>query len=489
MLGTLQSLILENGYLDFPEHFYQRNTPTGLKGAHLISFNPEVAKLLDLNPCKVNPDELAHYFGGGGLLPTSQPLAMKYAGHQFGAYNPDLGDGRGLLLGEVVNQKGERWDLHLKGAGKTAFSRFGDGKAVLRSSIREYLVSEAMYGLNIPTTRALCLIGSHEYTLREGMEPCAMVLRVSQCHIRFGHFEHFYYSRKHDDLKRLADYCLDRYFPNLLKESDPYLAMFREIRDRSINMVAKWQAYGFVHGVMNTDNMSILGETFDYGPYTFMDNYRADFVSSHTDHQGRYAFHRQPDIVLWNLSCLAQALLPLTGKEKLIESLDEYKSLYLTAYYQLMRKRLGLQVKREGDDLLVDKLIELASVQRIDLNRFLRDLCSFEPSQQPSLDQCLSHFAQASSAKDLLFDYAQRLAEEAASPPIRQQQMRAVNPCYLLRNYMAEEAIKAANQGDYQGVNELLAVVRKPFEEKAEFARYAEVPPEWASGISLSCSS
>ncbi len=493
-LKAFNQLTLENSYLDFPEHFYHRVNPRGLKNAHLISFNPDVATLLDLDPCSVQPSDLARFFGGGDTLPGSEPLAMKYGGHQFGQYNPDLGDGRGLLLGEIVNHKGERWDLHLKGSGKTAYSRFGDGRAVLRSSIREYLISAAMQGLGIPTTQALSLVGSEEYTMREGMELCAKVLRVTQCHIRFGHFEHLYYTRQHDALKTLTDYCLTRYFPECKaahqdSAEQAYLAMFKQIRDLSIEMVVKWQAYGFVHGVMNTDNMSILGETFDYGPYVFMDRYQPDFISNHTDHEGRYAFKRQPDIMLWNLSCLAQALLPLIEREALVAALDEYKDRYQQAYYQQMKTRLGWMTDQEGDNLLVDQLIQLATQQRIDLNRFLRDLCKLQPDKDSSLHQCLSHFTDPVAATDWLVAYTQRTEREASSFPIRQQQMRSVNPCYLLRSYMLEEAILEANNGDYRLVNTLLSVVRRPFEDKAEFARYAGEPPEWAGGISLSCSS
>lgn len=499
MLKAFNELTLENGYLNFPANFYHRINPRGLKNAHLISFNPDVSLLLDLDPCTVLPSDLARFFGGGDIIPGSEPLAMKYAGHQFGQYNPDLGDGRGLLLGEVVNSKGERWDLHLKGAGKTAYSRFGDGRAVLRSSIREYLISAAMQGLGIPTTQALCLVGSEEYTMREGMELCAKVLRVTQCHIRFGHFEHLYYSRQYDALKSLADYCVDRYFPDCKNveskltsselPSAAYLAMFKQIRDLSIEMVAKWQAYSFVHGVMNTDNMSIIGETFDYGPYVFMDQYQPDFVSNHTDHEGRYAFKHQPDIVLWNLSCLAQALLPLIERDDLVAALDEFKGLYQQVYYRQMKTRLGWITNQEGDNELVDQLIQLATTQRIDLNRFLRDLCDLEANNDATLHQCLSHFGNPVAATDWLVAYTQRTEQEASSFPIRQQQMHSVNPCYMLRSYMLEEAILEANNGDYRLVNVLLSVVRHPFEQKAEFQRYAGEPPEWAGGISLSCSS
>ncbi len=488
-IKALNQLEVDCSYLSLPPHLYQKVQPKPLKNAHLISFNPAVAQLLDLDACGINPSEIVAYFGQGALLNGSVPLAMKYSGHQFGIYNPELGDGRGVLLGEVVNSVGERWDLHLKGAGQTAYSRMGDGRAVLRSSIREYLVSEAMFALGIPTTRALCLLGSEEYTLREGMEPCALVLRVTQCHIRFGHFEHLYHTRQHEDLKHLADYCIDRYFPAAKHAKNPYLAMFEVIQDRSINMVARWQAYGFVHGVMNTDNMSILGETFDYGPYTFLDEFRLDHVSNHTDHQGRYAFHRQPDIVLWNLSCLAQSLLPLIEREPLIALLDGYAEAYKTAYYNQMRKRLGLVLSLVSDIELIDELIKLANAQRIDLNRFFRDLSYFDETTDLGLSRCLRHFKNPLLATDWMLAYSLRLDQETLTDLERQRKMLNINPCYILRNYMLEEAIREAHQGDYRLVNRLLKVIRAPFDERDEDADYANEPPDWASGICLSCSS
>ncbi|WP_136678463.1 protein adenylyltransferase SelO [Neptunomonas sp. XY-337] len=482
-------LNLRQTYRDLPENFYQDIAPQPLKEAHLISFNPSVANWLGLDACRVNPSDLARYFGGDGILPDSQPLAMKYAGHQFGVYNPQLGDGRGMLLGELVNRDGQRIDLHLKGAGKTAYSRFGDGRAVLRSSIREYLVSEAMYALGIPTTRALSLVGSEEFVMRNGMEPCAAVLRVTECHIRFGHFEHLYYTRQHDALRELADYCIARYYPQFQNEEDPYLAFFIEIRNRSAKLVAQWQAYGFVHGVLNTDNMSILGETFDYGPFTFLDEYDPTFVSNKNDHEGRYAFENQPDIVLWNLSCLAQALLPLSEKDALVSALNEYRDIYFAAYYGLMRKRLGLLLEKEGDADLINQLILMAQAQKADLTRFLRDLCDIAVESPATIESCMQHFASRDAIEEWLTRYLARVALEAASQPIRKQQMRSVNPAYLLRNYMLEEAIREAHQGDYRPVNTLLGIIRKPFETQTGAERFGEAPPDWAASICLTCSS
>lgn len=486
--ATLDTLNFDNSYARFPEHFYHRVGAEPLPGAHLISFNPEVARLLDLDPCQINPSQLAHYFGGEGVLPGSESIAMKYTGHQFGYYNPDLGDGRGLLLGEVVNQQGERWDLHLKGAGKTRYSRFGDGRAVLRSSIREYLVSEAMQGLGIPTTRALCLVGSEQMVMRNGMEPCAAVLRVTPCHIRFGHFQYFYYSKQHNDLRVLADYCIERYYPEVADAENPYLAMFQQICNRSAYMVALWQAYGFVHGVLNTDNMSILCETFDYGPYSFMDQYRPDYISNQNDETGRYAFRQQPDIVQWNLTALAEALLPLVDQEDLKDTLRQFASTFVAYRNQRFAARLGWQSKHPDDAGLIEALLDLFTEHKVDFNRFLRSLCDYDGSIE-ARERLLPFVSNTDALTDWLEQYDQRLTLEAASTPIRRQQMRSVNPKYLLRNYMAEEAIREAHQGNYVLVNQLLRVLRHPGDEHPDMEQYAGEPPLWAGAINLTCSS
>lgn len=489
-MATLESLNFDNSYIQLPEHFYQETAPTELKNPHLIAFNAEVAQLLDLDPCHANPSALAQYLGGEKLFPGSEPLAMKYTGHQFGVYNPELGDGRGLLLGEVVNQNNERWDLHLKGAGKTAFSRFGDGRAVLRSSIREYMIGEAMHYLGIPSTRALAIAGSEELAMRDGMmEPCAAVLRVTKSHIRFGHFEYFYHTRQHDDLKRLADYCLTRYFPEFLASEKPVLRMYEEVVRRSARLVAQWQAYGFVHGVLNTDNMSIIGETFDYGPYSFLDAYKPATVSNHNDHQGRYAFYRQPEIIHWNLSCLGQALLPLIDREDVIAVLDSYPALFATKFQQIFRQRLGLTLQEAEDGTLIEELLKLCDAQQLDLNRFIRTLSHND--EQLMGEFLLSSSGNLSACQPWLDKFQQRLQLEETNlnPNERKAQMLKVNPKYILRNYMAEEAIRAATDGDFTVLHDLMLLLRNPMEEQPEFQKYSETPPDWAGGICLTCSS
>ncbi|GAA0786114.1 protein adenylyltransferase SelO [Marinobacterium sediminicola] len=486
---SLDSLNFDNSYARLPEHWFQRRKVQPLKHGHLIAFSPEVARLLDLDPCSINSDQLVSYSEGTAHWPGVDPLAMKYTGHQFGVYNPDLGDGRGLLLGEVVNGRGVRYDLHLKGAGKTAFSRFGDGRAVLRSSIREYLAGEAMSGLGIPTTRALCLFGSEQHTMRNGMEPCAMLLRVSPCHIRFGHFEYFFYSGQHEDLRKLADYCLGRFFPHLTESDQPYRAMYREVLERTARLVASWQAYGFVHGVLNTDNMSLIGETFDYGPYTFLDHYEPHHVANKNDHEARYAFSKQPSIVLWNLAALAQAMLPLVERADLETELDRFDGVYQAHYLERMKARLGLLSVEPSDGQLIKDLESIWREQHIDHNRFLRALTEWQLAGDAQYRELLAFCSRPQALVDWLERYRLRTEEEASSPPIRRQQMRSVNPRFILRNYMAEEAIREAHQGDYRPLQDLLPLLRHPSDQHPGFERYAGPRPEWAEALFLTCSS
>ncbi|WP_104001326.1 protein adenylyltransferase SelO [Marinobacterium lutimaris] len=485
----LEQLNFDNTYARLPERWYQRREPTPLKGAHLAGFNPQVAAIIGLDPCEVDPRELVPFFNGEKELPGAEPLAMKYTGHQFGFYNPDLGDGRGLLLGEVVNESGERFDVHVKGAGRTAFSRFGDGRAVLRSSIREYLAGEAMAGLGIPTTRALCLIASEQFTQRNGMEPCALLVRVTPCHIRFGHFEYFFYTRQYDELKQLADYCIERFYPGCKTAENPYLAMFLEVQERTAELVALWQCYGFVHGVLNTDNMSILGETFDYGPYTFLDGYDPSHVANKNDHEARYAFGKQPEIVLWNMSAFAQALVPLVPQKDLEQALTKFMARYRFHELKRMRARLGLQREEEGDAELIAGLKKLAAAQDLDLGRFFYRLSEMDGGGAADWEGLLALVCNPVDLEAWLTLYQQRLDREVASFPIRQAQMKAVNPRYVLRNYMAEEVIREAHAGDYKPLNELVGLLRDPSRVHPELDRYHDEPPEWAAAICLTCSS
>lgn len=481
-------LNFDNSYARLPKHWFQRVDPSPLKDTLLISFNAPLAQQLGLEPSEWSASRLIETFSGEKLPEGAEPLAMKYTGHQFGSYNSELGDGRGLLLGEHLAPDGQRWDLHLKGAGKTAYSRFGDGRAVLRSSIREYLVSEAMYGLGIPTTRALCLLGSDQRTMRNGLERCALVLRATPCHIRFGHFEYFYYSGQHDDLKILADYVISRYYSEFKDTEQPYLALYREVVKRSADLVALWQAYGFVHGVMNTDNMSIIGETFDYGPFTFMDRYEPDHVANKNDERGRYAFRNQPSMMQWNLAALAQSMLPLVERDALETELENFGHIFHQTYYNTLAKRLGFDFYEAPDKAIIDRMLKLLESGRGDLNRFLFWLMH-QSSSDVSLDESAGTSAEMPDLVHQLIARRSRNGSKGDWDTMRKADCRQLNPVYILRNYMAEEAIRDADSGDFERINDLLRLLRNPHQVYTPLASYAGTPPDWSAAIGLTCSS
>jgi uncharacterized protein YdiU (UPF0061 family) len=431
-----------------------------------------------------------------------EPLAMLYSGHQFGVYVPQLGDGRAILLGEIKNARGERWDLHLKGGGMTPFSRDGDGRSVLRSAIREYLCSEAMHGLGIPTTRALCIVGSDEKIYREQVETAATIVRMAPSHVRFGTFEVFYYREQYDFLRRLADYVIELHFPHLADAADKYARLFVEVVQRTAELVAKWQAVGWAHGVLNTDNMSVLGITLDYGPYGFMDDYDPGFICNHSDYNGRYAFDQQPYIGLWNLSCLAQAFLPLAPKEELKAALDSYQSTHLAHYQRLMRTKLGLLEAQTGDEALIQELLSILQGSRVDYTSFFRELSDLETGNTPSLSSDEVQDESAASRRPLRdvfmdraqFDawavrYVERLRSEGSRDEDRRLRMRRVNPKYVLRNYLAHIAIEKAQQKDFSEIDRLLTVLQDPFSEHPGWESYAAPPPNWGKHIVVSCSS
>src|SRR5690554_3652774 len=355
-MTTLADLQFDNRFADLDDTFSSKVVPDPLSNPRLVVSSADAMTLIDLDTSEADSELFTELFSGAKLWSASEPRAMVYSGHQFGVYNPQLGDGRGLLLGEVVNGRGEHWDLHLKGAGSTPFSRMGDGRAVLRSSIREFLASEALPALGIPSSRALCVTVGDNPVRRERMERAAMLLRLAPSHIRFGHFEFFYYTDQTDELRRLIDFTLQTCYPECQRETDPVLAMFREVARRTMHMVARWQAHGFCHGVMNTDNMSILGITFDFGPYAFLDDYDPGYICNHSDHAGRYAFNRQPMIAHWNLACLAQALVPFIEVETLKAELEQLMPLHDTEYQRLMNVRLGWAGTQPEDNDLRDQL-------------------------------------------------------------------------------------------------------------------------------------
>lgn len=488
-MGTLASLRFDNSYARLPPAFHEVVDPTPLRQPRLVAFNPRAAELLDLDPAVAGDPLFLEYMAGASRMPGSEPVAAIYAGHQFGVWVPQLGDGRAILLGEVVNSRGERWDLQLKGAGQTRFSRMGDGRSVLRSAIREYLAGEALHGLGIPTTRALCVVGSDEIVYRETAETAATLLRLAPSHVRFGSFQVFAARRQPDRVRELADYTIDLHFPALPSGPDRYLLWFAEVVERTARLVADWMAAGFAHGVLNTDNMSVLGLTLDYGPYGFVEDYDPAFICNHSDYGGRYAFGRQPAIGLWNLARFGEALLSLMTAEEANAALARYPATFEDRYRARMRAKLGLATAHDGDEALIASLLQVLEAGRIDYTRFFRALARVPavPDRVPA--SLLELGGAADTMAAWLERYRSRLALEPVEPTARQTAMLAANPKYVLRNYMAQQAIERAGEGDFTLIERLRQVLETPFDEHPADEAWAGPPPPWAREIVVSCSS
>lgn len=486
-MKSLTDLTFDNRFARLGDAFSTPVLPEPIDEPRLVVASAQAMALLDLDPAQVAEPVFAELFGGHKLWSEAEPRAMVYSGHQFGGYSPRLGDGRGLLLGEVRNAAGQHWDLHLKGAGQTPYSRSGDGRAVLRSSIREFLASEYLHALGIPSSRALCVVGSSTPVWRERQESAAMVLRLAPSHIRFGHFEYFYYSKQPEQLKQLVEHVLACHFPECREQEQPYLALFRTVVERNAELIAHWQAYGFCHGVMNSDNMSILGITFDFGPYAFLDDFDAQHICNHSDDSGRYSFSNQVPIAHWNLSALAQALTPFIEVDTLRQILGLFLPLYQAHYLDLMRRRLGLTRADEHDQTLIERLLQLMQGSAVDYQLFFRRLGEQAPAQ--AVASLRDDFVDLAGFDQWASDYCARAAEGDNDQDARRTRMDAVNPLYVLRNYLAQQAIEAAEQGDYGPVRELHAVLSQPFEAQAGMARYAERPPQWGKHLEISCSS
>lgn len=493
---TPADLSFDNTFARLPEGFHARVRPTPLAATRLVSISPAAAALLDLAPQSLAQSLAADWIAGNRQWPGTDPVAMCYAGHQFGHYVPQLGDGRAIVLGEVRAADGVHWELQLKGAGLTPFSRDGDGRAVLRSTIREYLCSEAMHALGIPTTRALCLFDSDEEVYRERIERGALLLRMAPSHVRFGSFEVFFYRGQYAQLRRLADYVIGHDFPALRDASQPYLALLREVVDRTARLMAQWQLVGFAHGVMNTDNMSVLGLTLDYGPFGFMEAYDPGFVCNHSDHHGRYAFDRQPSIGLWNLSCLAQAMLPLfdaddgeAAAEQARDALSGYEPALVAAYSAGMRAKLGLRDAGAGDDDLGARLLSLMAAGGVDYTNLFRDLGALRVDDPTGETPLRDRFVDRAAFDAWAADYRARLRGEGGDDVARRAAMDAVNPRYVLRNYLAQQAIERAEAGDYDEIDRLQTLLSRPFDEQVGMDSYAAEPPDWGRGLEVSCSS
>ena len=485
----LEELRFDNRYGRLPPEFYTRLAPTPLPDPYLVAFNPAVAELIGLAPEEARRAEFAEIFSGNRLLPGFDPLAAVYAGHQFGVFVPQLGDGRAILLGEAAGARG-CWDLQLKGAGMTPYSRMGDGRAVLRSSIREYLASEAMHALGIPTTRALAIVGSDQPVIRESVESAAVLTRVAPSHVRFGSFELFSSRRQHEHVRTLADHVIDRHYPQLHEAREPYLELLREVTARTAKLIAQWQAVGFCHGVMNTDNMSILGITIDYGPYGFIEGFDWDHVCNHSDDSGRYAYNMQPRIAHWNLYCLAEALLPLLDMDAAEAALKAYEPQFERSYAELMRAKLGLATEQAEDAALVRDTLALLHDNRADYTMFFRRLGNFDSAAAADNASLRDMFAGREGYAAWAGRYRTRLALEARTAAERKARMDRVNPRYVLRNYLAETAIRrAVDQRDYGEIERLARLLARPYDEQPAMRAYAESAPQWAANLSVSCSS
>jgi uncharacterized protein YdiU (UPF0061 family) len=491
-VGPLERLHFSDGYAGLGERFVARLDPTPLPDPYLIAFNPDVATILGLEPGQSGRPEFVRLAAGCARFGNVEPFAAVYSGHQFGSYNPRLGDGRAITLGELEIPGGERFEWQVKGGGPTPFSRFADGRAVLRSTIREYLCSEAMHALGIPTTRALAIAGSDEPVYRESPETAAVLTRIAPSHMRFGSFEYFHYTAQPDAVKMLADYAIERLYPHLITIADDaerYAAFLREIVERTARLIARWQSVGFAHGVMNTDNMSIVGLTLDYGPYGFLDEYDAGFICNHTDAGGRYAFDRQPSIGLWNCQALAAALGTLVSKEDAATSLASYGRSFADAYTELLAAKFGLSERRKGDPELFADCYTTLQNGKVDHTIFFRALSSLARESTPYDDVVATLFENRSAWYDWQRAYRERLSTEPRPEGERHAAMKRANPKFVLRNYLAQDAIAAAERRDYTEIARLHDVLRRPFDEQPENERYAAPPPDWAAHIEVSCSS
>lgn len=478
---------IENRYTQLPDALWRRQQPLPLLNPRLVDLNLPLLAEYGQDAAWWRSSEALAGLSGAAVWPGADPVAMKYGGHQFGGWNPDLGDGRGLLLGEIDAPGDRRIDLHLKGSGPTPFSRMGDGRAVLRSSIREYLAGEALHALGIPTTRALALMTSDTPVQREQRETAATLLRVADSHVRFGHFEWLTHSGRPELLQALADHVIARNYP-VCHGVQRYQQFFTQVVERTARLMADWQRVGFAHGVMNTDNFSISGQTLDFGPYGFLERYDPYHICNHSDHNGRYAWYLQPSVGFWNLNALAHGLTPLIPVPALQEALARYEPTLVAHYDAGMNRRLGLETMQAGDRELVQDWLKLLQGAQADYHirfralseRSIAELIATVATDWPGHEEPARAWLQRYQARDLA---------EQRPETVRQSRMQAVNPCYVLRNYLAEIAIKAAQQEDFQPLKTLLDVVRNPFTARPAWSAYAGEAPAWGRCLDISCSS
>ena len=479
-----QNLNFKNRFIDLGPEFYQEKQPDPVTDPYLVDYSPSVGKLIDL-PEEGGDNFLAN-FSGNKPMEGARPLAMAYSGHQFGSYNPKLGDGRGLLLGEVSNKENISWDVHLKGAGPTRFARGFDGRATLQSSIREHLGSEALNGLGIPTTRSLAVIGIRELIYRQKPELAAILVRVADCHIRFGSFEFFHYTKQPKSVERLADFSIEHYHNDIYNEPDRYRIFFRRVLTLTAKLISKWQSVGFVHGVMNTDNMTITGTTFDYGPYGFMDGFNSRYTPNSSDTHRRYAYQQQAEIGFWNLNKLAETLIPLVGADELQEETKQYQSLLNGFYREEMGLKLGLSILDSEFSELTQEMLQLLQSQQLDYSNFFRHLAN-----NPSAMDC------SIELRSWLDHYLKLCDRESISHDERKKKMNAVNPKYILRNHLVQRALEMAlKESDFSEVTRLRILLENPFKDRPEIFKkynidadfYSQDTPQEFLGRQTSCS-
>ena len=477
----------------------QATLPTPIPNPYWVAFSSTAAKLIDipLNSSGLPVDPAWLEVLAGNQLNTSQqvftnPIATAYSGHQFGVWAGQLGDGRAILLGDIAGQ-----ELQLKGAGKTHYSRMGDGRAVLRSSIREFLCSEAMYHLGIPTTRALSVVGSKKPVLRETLETAAVCSRLAPSFIRIGHFEHYSSLQNIVRLKELADLLIQQHYPICATAKEPYLELFKNISERNAVLVAQWQAVGFCHGVLNSDNISALGLTIDYGPFGFLDHFQIDHVCNHSDQGGRYAYHRQPQIMHWNMACLASALLPLLelqlsekeSQDRMRSALDDFPITYAQTWQKLFRAKLGLQQTLDEDIPLLETLLQAMHDSRIDFTSFFRDLSKVGSNTKLEDIPMRNDFIDRAAIDQWFENYISRVKVEDIHDDERRSSMNRVNPKFILRNHLAQHAIEKAQQDDFSEIEKLMHILSLPYEDQLENEWYAKPPSPGVNPVEVSCSS
>ena len=471
----------ENTYARLPEYFYSRLAPTPVAAPQLVKVNAELARFLSIDANFLASAEGVEILAGNRIAEGSEPIALAYAGHQFGYFVPQLGDGRAILLGEVVGRDGLHYDIQLKGSGPTPFSRRGDGRAALGPVLREYIVSEAMATLGVPTTRALAAVTTGEQVFRETVLPGAVLTRVASSHLRVGTFQYFAAHGDTEGIRSLADYAIARHYPEAAGKKRPYRALLDGVIARQAHLVAQWMLFGFVHGVMNTDNTSISGETIDYGPCAFMEAYEPDKVFSSIDHQGRYAYSNQPRAALWNLTRLAETLLPILELEEGSEStaiasanqaLAAFDPTFAAARTAGLRRKLGLFKEREGDAALAEDLMQRMATNGADFTLTFRRLCDAVAGSQGD-EEVRNQFADAGAYDLWASEWRRRLEEEPVSAEARATAMRLANPAYIPRNHVVEAALDAAVQRrEFQPFEELLKVLSHPYEERPGLERY-----------------